>query len=100
MPGKHAVILCRLRDFYQQRQCRSITSQLIEDCFGVIKRKSDCKSNTTCTSSFAHAVLIDENVVGSKHAYMDLDRSSEVVERGAQPLTNANVLTRPSSVQM
>ena len=80
----------RLRDYIELKQRRSIGSQLIEDCFNVIKRKSDAKSNTTCTTSFAHSVLVDEGVVTSKHRYTDVERRHEIIERGAALPAHAN----------
>ncbi len=79
-----------LRDYYERRQTRAISSQLIEDSFNVIKRKSDVKSNTTCTTSFAHAILVDENVVASRHNYVGIDRAHEVIDRGASLPAHAN----------
>ena len=83
--------LPRLRDLIQRRQTRSITSQLIEDCFGCLKRRVDCKSNQNCTSSFAWSTLVDRQVLSSKHGYVEVERRAELHERNGAPPAGCHV---------
>ena len=74
-----------------RKKCeRGVTQQLVEDCFNVVKRKTDCKSNNVCTSSFTMSTLIDEQVLSKKYRFKDVDRSSEVPPRNTALESNVH----------
>ena len=62
---------------------RGITQQLVEDCFNVVKRKCDQKSNNVATSAFCHSHLIDDRVLANKYRFEEIEWSADVAPRSS-----------------
>ena len=72
-----------LKGFIKKRCIRHIAQQCVEDAFNCVKSANSKKSNSTCTSSFAWATLLDKKLLETKYEFREVDRRVEIPDRNA-----------------